>query len=296
MEDGKQSPLFSIIIPTYQRTAQLASCLEAITRLDYPLERFEVIVVDDGSATPPEELIASFRERIDVQLLTQPHAGPAAARNTGAARARGDCLAFTDDDCLPERNWLRAFAARLVERPEQLIGGRAQNALAQNIYSAASQTIIDVVYEHFNENGEAHFFASNNFAVPARGFRAIGGFDEKFVTSEDRDLCDRWLRHGYKMTYAPEALIQHAHPLTLRSLWRQHFGYGRGAFRFHRARRERGAERFKPDRNFYLKLLRRPSSNGKGTRACALTALVVWTQLASTAGFAYEMLRRREMF
>jgi glycosyltransferase involved in cell wall biosynthesis len=289
-------PLFSIIIPTYERPAQLASCLATVARLDYPRDRYEVIVVDDGSRVPPQELVASFRERIDVRLLTQTHAGPAAARNTGASHARGDYFAFTDDDCLPERDWLRAYAARFAETPERMIGGRARNALTRNIYSVASQTIIDVVYEHFNENRDALFFASNNFAVPAKGFHAIGGFDGKFTTSEDRDFCDRWLQHGYGMAYAPEALILHAHPLTFVSLWRQHFGYGRGAFRFHRARRQRGADRFKPDRNFYFKLLRRPSSNENGSRTLALTSLVVWTQLASAAGFAYEMLRRREMF
>ncbi|HYY57283.1 MAG TPA: glycosyltransferase [Pyrinomonadaceae bacterium] len=293
---SQETPFFSIIIPTYKRPAQLASCLEAVARLDYPPERFEVVIVDDGSHAPPEKLVASFRPRLDIRLLTQRHAGPAAARNYGAARARGDFLAFTDDDCMPDGDWLRALGARFRLAPERLIGGRSLNALAHNIYSAASQSIIDVVYEHFNEKGDALFFASNNFAVPARGFHAIGGFDEKFITSEDRDLCDRWLHHGYKMEYAPEALIYHAHALTLDALWRQHFGYGRGAFRFHSARRRRGAERFKPDRGFYLKLLRRPFSTENGSRAFALTSLILWTQLASAAGFAYEMIRRREMF
>jgi GT2 family glycosyltransferase len=292
----QESPFFSIIIPTYERPAQLATCLEAVARLDYPLERFEVIVIDDGSDTPPEELVTSFRTRIDVQLLIAEHAGPAAARNLGAKRARGDCFAFTDDDCRPERGWLRALGARYQTEPEHLIGGRTLNALPQNIYSATSQAIIDVVYEHFNRAGAAHFFASNNLAVPAEGFRSIGGFDERFITSEDRDLCDRWLHQGYKMEYAPEALVHHAHPLTLDTLWRQHFGYGRGAFHFHRARRQRGAERFRPDGSFYFKLLSHPSSTEKRSKALALTSLLLWTQLASTSGFAYEMIRRREMF
>ncbi|HEV2914796.1 MAG TPA: glycosyltransferase [Pyrinomonadaceae bacterium] len=293
---AQETPFFSIIIPTRARPAQLASCLEAVARLDYPLERFEVIVVDDGSPIRPKELVASFRTRLDIKLLTQQHAGPAAARNRGAASARGDCFAFTDDDCVPERDWLRALSAPLSLMPERLVGGRTVNALVQNIYSAASQSIIDVVYEHFNRNGDALFFASNNLAVPAAGFRAIGGFDETFLTSEDRDLCDRWLHHGYKMEYAPEALVYHAHPLGLRTLWRQHFGYGRGAFRFHSARRLRGAARFKPDGSFYFKLLRHPSLNEKGSKAFALTSLILWTQLASAAGFAYEMIKRREMF
>jgi len=295
---SQEFPFFSIIIPTYERRAQLATCLEAVARQDYPAERFEVIVVDDGSDVPPEELVASFREHIDVQLLKAQHAGPAAARNFGAKRACGDCLAFTDDDCRPERGWLRAFGARFQNEPKRLIGGRTLNALPQNIYSATSQTIIDVVYEHFNRAESALFFASNNLAVPAEGFRSIGGFDERFITSEDRDLCDRWLRQGYEMEYAPEALVYHAHPLKLDTLWRQHFGYGRGAFRFHRARRQRGAERFKPDRSFYLKLLSRPSSTEKRSKAkaLALISLLLWTQVASASGFAYEMITRREMF
>lgn len=293
---SQEIPFFSIIIPTYERQAQLATCLDAVALLDYPPAQFEVIVVDDGSDVPPEELVASFRSRIDVKLLIAQHGGPAAARNFGAKRARGDCFAFTDDDCRPERGWLRAFAARFQTEPERLIGGRTLNALPQNIYSATSQAIIDVVYEHFNRAEAANFFASNNLAVPAEGFRSIGGFNERFITSEDRDLCDRWLHQGYRMEYAPEALVHHAHPLKLDTLWRQHFGYGRGAFRFHRARRQRGAERFRPDGSFYFKLLSQPSTTERPGKALALTSLLLWTQLASASGFAYEMIRRREMF
>jgi GT2 family glycosyltransferase len=287
-------PLFSIIIPTYSRPAQLASCLEAIARLDYPRERFEVIVIDDGSQSPPREVIASFSSRIQVKLLVQPHAGPAAARNTGAKFALGDSFVFTDDDCMPERGWLRAFAARFLATPNCLVGGRTLNALSENLYSATSQAIIEVVYEHFNTLDGALFFASNNFAVPAAGFRKVGGFNEKFITSEDREFCDRWAHQGYSMTYAPEALNYHSHPLTLRTLWQQHFGYGRGAFRFHRARRLRYGARIRPDRKFYFKLLSYPSLTEKERpRALALTALMFWTQLASSAGFAWEIITRR---
>jgi GT2 family glycosyltransferase len=287
-----QLPSFSIIIPTHSRPAQLVSCLNAIARLDYPRECFEVVVVDDGSPAPPEDVIASFRARIEVKLLVQQRGGPAAARNTGAACAMGEFLVFTDDDCMPERNWLRAFAARFLATPERLVGGRTLNALPENLYSATSQAIIDVVYEHFNTGDGALFFASNNFAVPAKGFHKVGGFDETFITSEDREFCDRWAHQGYCMTYAPEVLNYHAHPLTFRTLWHQHFGYGRGAFRFHRARRLRDGARIEPDPRFYFKLLSYPSCTEKGRRALVLTALVCWTQLASSAGFVREIVTR----
>ena len=287
----REPPFFSIIIPTYSRAAQLAACLEAIARLDYPRDRFEIIVVDDGSRRPPHEEIAAVRSRLDVKLLAGRHSGPAAARNRGAACARGDYFVFTDDDCLPQERWLRAFAAHFADAPHRLAGGRTLNALARNPYSATSQAIIDVVYEHFNTTGDALFFASNNFAVPAEGFRRVGGFDERFHTSEDREFCDRWTQKGLRMSYVPEALIYHAHPLTLRTLWLQHFGYGRGAFRFHRARRSRLSDsRIKPDPRFYLKLLTHQLRREKGGRALLLTALVCWTQVASTAGFARELL------
>jgi glycosyltransferase involved in cell wall biosynthesis len=286
-------PFFSIIIPTYSRPEQLAACLEAIARIDYPSERFEVIVVDDGSHSSLDYVVASFGSRITAKCLRQHHAGPAAARNKGAACAVGDFLVFTDDDCRPDHNWLRALAQHFVATPDRLIGGRTVNGLPDNLCSAASQAIIEVVYEYFNASGDALFFASNNFAVAAGNFRQVGGFDEKFITSEDREFCDRWTHRGYGMTYAPEALVCHAHRLNIGSLWRQHFGYGRGAFRFHRVRRLRDGARINPDRAFYFQLLRYPSATERGFRAVALTLLVGWTQLASTAGFGWEMITNR---
>ncbi len=282
-------PFFSIVVPTYERPAQLSTCLAALARLDYPRDSFEVIVVDDGSADAPAGVVARFGELMDLKLYSQRNAGPAAARNFGASHARGEFLAFTDDDCAPDPFWLRAFASSFESKPQHIVGGRTLNALPRNLYAETSQTIIEVVYSHFNADPEdARFFASNNFAVPAAGFRELRGFDESFRTSEDREICDRWLSKGLRLAYAPEAVVHHAHPLTLRTLWRQHFGYGRGAWRFHSARAARGHAPFKPDRDFYLKLLRAPASHAPKTRAAKLTALLLWTQLANTAGFFYE--------
>ena len=288
----QEPPYFSVIVPTYERPAQLSRCLGALARLDYPAERFEVIVVDDGSAAPPARLLGEFRDQLNVRLIAQPNAGPAAARNRGAAEARGSFLAFTDDDCEPETGWLRSLAARFAATPQSLVGGRTVNALPANPYSETSQLIIEVVYEHYNSGpGGPRFFASNNLAAPAELFRAAGGFDETFKTSEDREVCDRWLARGLRLAYAPEAVVRHAHALTLVALWRQHFGYGRGARRFHRARAARGNAPFRPERAFYLKLLRGSLTRAHGAAAPALPALLLWAQTANAAGFFYEHLR-----
>jgi glycosyltransferase involved in cell wall biosynthesis len=289
-----RDPFFSIVIPTYERPRQLASCLQALTLVDYPLERFEVIVVDDGGAQSLDGVIEPFRGRLDIKLCAQKNTGPAGARNFGAARARGEFLAFIDDDCAPAAVWLRALASSFVKTPEHLIGGRTLNALKLNPYAETSQLIIEVVYAHFNvDPNDARFFASNNFALAVERFREMQGFDKSFTTSEDREFCDRWRERGYGMTYAPEAVVYHAHDLTLRSLWRQHFGYGRGARRFHQARAANGRGRFQPDFDFYFKLLRASASTPRKARALQLTTLLGWSQLANAAGFFYERYKPR---
>src|SRR6476620_6638293 len=92
----KSPPFRSVIIPTYDRPTQLFKCLCTFAAQDYPRDRFEVVVVDDGSVAQVNDPIASLRHQLDITLLTQPHSGPASARNYGAAHAKGTYLAFTD--------------------------------------------------------------------------------------------------------------------------------------------------------------------------------------------------------
>jgi glycosyltransferase involved in cell wall biosynthesis len=293
----EKRPFFSIIIPTYGRPSQLSACLQSITLLNYPHDRFEVIVVDDGSKTSPEAVVASFQDRLDVTLLAQIHSGPAAARNTGAARAKGNFLAFIDDDCAPAINWLQALAARFVTAPEHAIAGRAINALPYNLYSTASQILIDYLYDYYNaDHDQPRFFTSNNLAIRLDQFHAVGEFDPSFTLAgaEDRELCDRWLYHDYPMIYAPEVLVYHAHVLTLQTFWRQHFTYGRGAFRFHQVRAKRSQQRIRLEPlSFYLNLLRYPSFRGQGWRTLSIAALLVLSQGANLAGLVWEGINRK---
>jgi GT2 family glycosyltransferase len=288
----QQQPVFSIIIPTYSRPEPLAACLQALSGLHYPRERFEVIVVDDGSPTPSKPVVESFRDRLQLTLLLQRHAGPAAARNAGAMRARGKYLAFTDDDCLPAADWLKALTTRFERAPDQLIGGRIVNALPHNPYSAAAQLVVDYMYAYHNSHpNQANFFASNNLAVPAERFRVIGGFDTSFsfAAGEDREFCDRWLHYGYEMTYALEVLVYHAHALSLRGFWRQQFRYGRGAFSFHRTRARRNQKRIRVEvPSFYLNLLQYPFGQGRRARELVLAALLLLSQGAVATGFFLE--------
>jgi len=294
MED--KQPFFSIIIPTFNRPLPLTHCFQCLERLDYSRDRFEVIVVDDGSESPAETVVSSFCNQLNITLITQPHSGPAIARNKGAAHAKGEFLAFTDDDCTPAPEWLKTLALRFNGTPDNMIGGRTLNALLHNPYSTASDLLIRYLYAYYNANpDQARFFASNNLTLSKVGFHQIGGFDMVFprAGAEDREFCERWLRHGFRMAYAPEALIYHAHRLTLHSFCRQQFNYGRGAFRFHQLRARRRLDHFRLEPfSFYMNMLRYPLSEIQGPKKYLFLALIFLSQGTNVAGFLREMGRQ----
>ena len=283
-----------MVIPTYRRPAALARCLGAVARLDYPRELIEVIVVDDCGDVPGAGS-SWAASGIDVTLLRGPGRGPAAARNLGVAQAGRDFVAFTDDDCLPSPGWLRALAAHLADDRADVVCGRTVNAVPSSAGAQASDLILDCLYRHYNSNARsARFFVSNNLALGIDLFRRLGGFDTGFRTSEDRDLCDRLLHGGHRVTYAPEAVVHHARPSDLVSFWHQHFGYGRGAWRFHRARAQRRSGRLRDELGFYRTLarsLREYLGEPPPKRAAALLGLLALWQVANAAGYASEATR-----
>jgi GT2 family glycosyltransferase len=289
------SHLISVVIPSYDRPAQLDACLDALGRSTYPREGFEVVVVDDGSPTPLDDIVARHARSLRIALERQPNAGPAAARNRGAAVARGSVLAFTDDDCTPEPNWLTVLARHVAERPGHMIGGRAVNVLTSNPFSSASQHLVSYLYEYGLKSAGTlpwtGFFASNNLAVPAAEFQRVGGFDVDFplAAGEDRDFCARWNEAGLPAHYAPDAVILHRHRLGLRSFWKQHWNYGRGAFHFHQARAGRGGGPLRPEPlGFYVGMLRYPFRHESLARGAVHAKLLGMAQFANALGYFRE--------
>ena len=285
---------FSIIIPTYNRPGQLDSCLGSLERLDFPKSRYEVVVVDDGSSSSMETVIEPYRQTMNITLLEQENSGPGIARNNGVANSRGRFIAFTDDDCKPELTWLTRFSERLEKDPDRMYGGHVFNALDKNIYSTASQLLIDYLYGYYNaEPANSQFFTSNNMAMARELFDAIGGFDTNFpgACGDDRELCDRWRYLGYGLSYAPQAIVNHYHELTLWSYCRQHFAYGGGAIRFRKARIRRKQERFRIEPPaFYLGLVG-SAWKMKLPHPLSMTALMLISQVANLAGFAFTKIK-----
>lgn len=289
-----KAPFFSVIVPTYNRPRQLDSCLNALTRLDYPRDRFEVIVIDDASEIRLDPIVSPYRKKIDVALITQPHSGPAMARNRGAARAKGQYLAFTDDDCEPSPDWIKALSARFGGMSEQIVGGRTLNWLAGNAYATVTQMVTDYVIHHSSfDLSQKRFFPSNNLAIPADCFHRVGGFntDFPFGAGEDRELSQRLIDHQLPLVYAPEVIVYHSHRFTLSTFLRRHFDYGRGSFQFHQiCARRRNQRIMLESKRFYLNLLLLPLSKGRGIRTMLFGALVALSQAANAAGYSWERL------
>lgn len=289
-------PLFTIIIPTYNRPGQLYECLKAIYNQRCNPDKFEVIVVDDGSDVTLESTDTEFRQYRTFRLINQTNSGPAAARNIGADHATGKYLVFTDDDCRPAEDWLSRLEQCFQQFPESAVTGHTINSLQDNIYSTSSQLLISYLYTYYNYNPlEGRFLTSNNLAVPADTFHMLGGFNSAFpnAAGEDRELCDRWVYHGFQLIYEPLAIIYHSHHLTLRAFWHQHFTYGRAAFHYHRIVAERRGRRIRTEPlSFYFQLLLYPVRHVSGFRRWLVLLLLVVAQIANAMGFVHEYRNR----
>jgi glycosyltransferase involved in cell wall biosynthesis len=198
-------PQISVIIPTYHRNDLLAKCLDCLAPgvQVLPAEQYEVIVTDDGSKTTAKEMILECYPW--VKWVGGPRKGPGANRNNGAQYAQGEWLAFTDDDCLPEPNWLSAFAEATTGSAQALEG-------AIHPLGDVNQDLAECPV---NVTGGA--FLSANIAVARSLFEKIGGFDPNYPLAlhEDTDIYLR-LSEFTTIPFVAEARV--LHPVRVISL------------------------------------------------------------------------------
>lgn len=279
--------MFSIVIPTFNRSRQILNCLDSICKLNYPVSQFEVIVVDDGSSPPLHTVIEVGKFPFQLQVLHQENAGPGMARNYGATMARGRWLAFTDDDCLPRPNWLKDMQSALEESPAALIAGTTRNGCTDNICAFANQLLLDSVCAWLFEHApELSFYPSNNLACDRLRFLEIGGFHAKLylAAGEDREICMRWAGLGGGVLKQSGAVVEHRHAQNLTVFTKMHFRYGRGArmlldTSYHQRRKV-------PKLGLYFRILSAPFGKVSMTRSMICVVLLAWSQVVTAIGFA----------
>jgi len=281
----------SVVIPTYRRPDLLSRCLAAVAAQELDPNDYEIIVADDASdeatARRVEEFAATSAPAVRYVAVTANH-GPAAARNRGWHAARGDVIAFTDDDTVPNSAWLRAGLAAIKNRAD----------------AAAGRVIVPLPPEptdyQRNESGleRAEFVTANCF-VRTDALKAVGGFDERFTAAwrEDSDLHFNLLEQGFRVVRAADAVVIHpVRPVPWGISLRQQCK-GRFDALLYRKHRRLFRERVRPVRvwDYYgicAALLIGVIAAAFGRSGMAFAAFLVWTVL--TGRFFVRRLRGAE--
>lgn len=215
-------PRISVVVPAYNSEQTLHLTLIALKGQLYPADKYEIIVVDDGSTDSTAEIAM----RRGVKVIRQSNKGPAAARNRGWTEAKGDIVAFTDSDCVPAKNWLEAIDYNLSSKGIEAVGG---SYFLMNVDSPLARLIqYEIEQRHEHIPFQADFLGSFNFAVRKEALEIVGGFNETFrqASGEDNDLSYRLRKQGCKLGFDKNIIVGHFHREDLRKYFKDQYRHG----------------------------------------------------------------------
>lgn len=207
----------SVVIPVYNEEKRILNTLKAI--YEGSLLPMEIIVVDGGSNDQTVSLVKATYP--DVVVLNNPGKTAALGRNVGIEHACGEIIAFTDGDCLVDRDWIKNIIMHFEEADIDGLGGKVLNAKPKNHYeeywgNLAWNLIMSFPDEPYdvNEKKLNDAFVTANCAYKRELLFRINGFSEFFANNaEDVDLCWRAIDSGATLVYEPDVII-HAHNVT----------------------------------------------------------------------------------
>ncbi len=214
---------FSVVVPARNAARTIGACLQGLLEQSVSRDRYEVIVVDDGSADGTDQVV----ERSGVTLIAQSGQGAAAARNRGASVAQGDILLFTDADCVPEANWVAEMARSFED--QEVVGVKGVYRTRQTRFIPRFvQCEYEERYERMAKQRWIDFIDTYSAGYRREVFLAGGGFDTRYPNPsvEDQEFSFRLAERGHKMVFNPRAVVYHEHPQTLAAYFRRKFNIG----------------------------------------------------------------------
>ncbi|MCX5693217.1 MAG: glycosyltransferase [Candidatus Omnitrophica bacterium] len=208
-----EKPYVSVVIPAFNSASTLSHTIKACMDQDYPKDRSEIIVVDDGSDDNTKDVAAGF----NIRYVYQKKSGPASARNNGWRNSKGDAICFTDADCIPESDWV----SKLVRH----YNATSTGAVAGSYNVHGSPYLLDkfVHYEiqdrHSRMPEYISSFGTYNVMIKRAVLEVTGGFNPEYhnASGEDTDLSYKITGAGYRIYFAKDAFVSHKNILRL---WR----------------------------------------------------------------------------
>jgi GT2 family glycosyltransferase len=216
-----EQPRVSVVVCSYNGARTMEQCLRSLRVLDYP--DYEVIVVNDGSTDSTPKILERFP---DVRVIHQPNQGLSVARNVGLQAATGSIVAYTDDDCFADPDWLTHLVYQLQQSGAHAVGG--PNLTPEDGTLAACVAASPGQPTHVLESDQvAEHIPGCNMAFRRDALLAINGFDPLYrKAGDDVDVCWRLQQAGMWITFAPGAFVWHHRRQNPRAYLKQQAGYG----------------------------------------------------------------------
>ena len=219
---------FSIIIPLYNRPAEIRELLDSLTQQTY--KHFEVVVVEDGSTEKSEEIVASFRDRLEVKYFFKENSGPGLSRNYGAARASGDYFIFLDSDCIVPATYLQEIEDELAEHPVDAFGGPdSAHESFTDLQKAINYSMTSILttggIRGKKKSMEKFHPRSFNMGFSRRVFEVTGGFSGMRF-GEDIDMSIRIMEAGFQTRLFPAAYVYHKRRTSWKKFFKQIYNSG----------------------------------------------------------------------
>ncbi|SFH35796.1 glycosyltransferase [Modicisalibacter xianhensis] len=201
MTDNRQ-PFVSVIIPVYRDWHKAEQCLDALSLQTYPRDRYEIIVVDN------DEKSANYRPDFPCQVIQEPKPGSYAARNAALQIAKGDILAFTDADCLPDKHWLEAAVHCLDERKVDRVAGHVEVFFPSSGYNLAHTYEKAFAFDQKGYAADGHSVTAN-LVTYRRVFDQVGHFNQEMMSGGDFEWNRRATQRGFSLHYCEDSIVYH---------------------------------------------------------------------------------------
>ena len=204
---------YSIIIATYNRIDELRELLSSADRMVFPVDHFEIVIVDDGSTDATEGFITNYDASYDIQYLSQQNKGPGEARNHGMTKAKGKYFLFVDSDCMFPPEYLSKIDTHLLAYPLDAFGGPdTYHPSFSDLLKAINYSMTSFLgtggTRGASDKISKFYPRSFNMGIKREIFDSIGGMNQ-LRHGQDMDFSLRIYNARYKVGLIPNAFVYH---------------------------------------------------------------------------------------